>query len=378
METSANSTVPDGQNIPTHFLFQWHVTERCNLRCRHCYQESAIAEELPYDALTGILIQFADFIALAGRIKSAPIRAHITITGGEPFIRPDFPDLLGRIAERRDLWTFAVLSNGTLIDKRTATELAALGPRFVQVSIEGNQETHDRIRGPGSYRLAVRGIEQLVSHRVPTTISFTVSRDNMDQFGEVAKLARSLGVQRLWADRMIPVGGGAPNIDRTLSPQETLDFFETMAKERKRFTLASTEVAMHRALQFLAGQGTPYRCSAGYSLVTVLPDGGLVPCRRMPIPCGNILEQPLSQLYYSSPVFRSLRERDRIPVGCEKCFYSDVCNGGLKCLSAAIHSDPFVADPGCWLKGSEEAACQMRDTDACDVPDLPSTACGRF
>lgn len=374
MEAPDTNGLPAGHDIPDHFLFQWHITERCNLRCNHCYQESQISSELPFDTLTGILRQFADFIDLAGEIKATPIRAHITVTGGEPFIRQDFPDLLDRIAEQRALWSFAVLSNGTLLDNTIAANLASLRPSFVQVSIEGNQETHDRIRGPGAYRLAVRGIEHLVSHGVPTTLSFTVNRDNFEQFPDVARLARSLGVRRLWADRMIPIGGSTSNPDRVLTPPETLRFFETMARERKRFSLAGTEIAMHRALQFMAGHGAPYRCTAGHSLITVLPDGSLVPCRRMPLPAGNILEQPLRRLYFSAPIFQSLRERSRIPAGCEKCFYSDLCNGGLKCLSSAVYGDPFIADPGCWLAGSSDTPPSAEVPDDNEIQDCPSTA----
>lgn len=377
MRYPAENIADDNREIPSHFLFQWHITERCNLRCIHCYQEQANPAELSYDRLTKVLRQITDFIAMAREIKAAPIRAHITVTGGEPFLRPDFPKLLDLIAEKRDLWSFAVLSNGTLIDSQVAASLAALRPDFIQVSIEGNKETHDSIRGPGSYRLAVRGIEQLVSHKVPAYISFTVNRTNINQFPHVARLARSLGVKRLWADRMIPIGGSDQGIGRVLSPAETMAFCETMAAEKNRFSLGRTEIAMHRALQFIAGQGKPYRCSAGYSLITILPDGGLVPCRRMPLPAGNIFNQPLTDLYFSSPVFKSLRDRGRIPLGCEKCFYSDLCNGGLKCLSSAIHGDPFIADPGCWLKGTSGTPHNPPPGMDCDTSDCPSTACGR-
>ena len=110
---------------------------------------------------------------------------------------------------------------------------------------------------------------------------------------------------------------------------------------------------MHRALQFLVGGGRPYRCTAGDSLITVQPNGDVVPCRRMPLRVGNLLETPLAELYERSPLLRALRDPDRASRGCERCAFARLCGGGLRCLSAAVHGDPFVADPGCWLARNE-------------------------
>ncbi|MEA3325633.1 MAG: SPASM domain-containing protein, partial [Euryarchaeota archaeon] len=76
------------------------------------------------------------------------------------------------------------------------------------------------------------------------------------------------------------------------------------------------------------------------------PNGDLYPCRRMPIRAGNLLETPLIELYYESDLFCALRKR--ISEGCEGCFYSGLCRGGLRCLSYALTGDPFTTDPGCW------------------------------
>ncbi len=112
--------------------------------------------------------------------------------------------------------------------------------------------------------------------------------------------------------------------------------------------LHKTEIAMHRALQFLCGDGRPYHCTAGDSLMTVLPNGDLLPCRRMPVSVGNLKKKHLAELYYTSDFFRDLRDRRRISRGCENCFYQKLCRGGLKCLSYAVYGSPFRADPGCW------------------------------
>jgi radical SAM protein with 4Fe4S-binding SPASM domain len=338
--------------IPNGLLLQWHVTDRCNLRCAHCYQESYGGEELGFNAILSILNQFKDLLERWRSEVGRPVPGHITVTGGEPFIRRDFKDLLEIFAANKRYFGFAILTNGSFIDDSMARSLGKLGPSFVQVSVEGSQAAHDLIRGPGDFERVIRVIESLVRHKVRTFISFTANRSNFREFPAVAELGRRLKVARVWTDRLIPQGSGSDLTEQILSPDETREFFVIVHKARRRTErrwLGRTEIAMHRALQFQQAGGEPYQCAAGDTLITVMPNGDVYPCRRMPIPVGNALETPLAELYYKNDLLRCLRDRSRISEGCEDCCYVRLCRGGLKCLSYAVTGDPFKADPGCWL-----------------------------
>jgi len=365
--------------VPSSLLLQWHVTERCNLRCKHCYQDSHSGEELGFRDLGHVLDQFIGLLDFWKTESGRPVRGHITVTGGEPFVREDFPELLEVLAQHSNLSSFAILTNGSFIDLSTARRLRKLGSRFVQVSIEGLRGSHDRIRGCGQFDHAVRAIEILVRERVRTFISFTAHRSNFREFGDVAKLGRDLQVARVWADRLVPNGAGAGLAEQVLTPNETREFFEIMQKARMkaaRSWFGRTEIAMHRALEFLLAGGRPYHCTAGDTLITVMPNGDVYPCRRMPVRVGNLLETPLPKLYDESAFLVGLRDHSRQTQGCESCCYAGMCRGGLKCLSYAMSSDPFKADPGCWLakhrkpqshhiEGSYE---RYRNTPCVDLP----------
>jgi radical SAM protein with 4Fe4S-binding SPASM domain len=299
-----------------------------------------------------ILEQFRAFLATPSDNNVPRIKGHITLTGGEPFAHPEFPALLKHIAALHDEFTFAILCNGTLIDDAMARQLAAWAPRFVQVSIEGTPATHDTLRGAGNHAAVVAGVKRLVAAGVRTMLAFTAHRDNFREFPEVAKLGRRLKVTRVWADRLIPQGQGGAL--RGLSVDETREFIELMrqTKLNTESKLAArfgkgTEIALHRALQFLAG-GPAYRCTAGDTLITVMPDGTLYPCRRLPIDAGNLHQTPLAILY-DGPLFRQLRDPAVVASGCEKCTYERLCRGGLRCLSYATEGSLNAADPGCWL-----------------------------
>ncbi|MBI5485108.1 MAG: radical SAM protein [Deltaproteobacteria bacterium] len=333
--------------LPRSLLLQWHITERCDHSCRHCYQEGTLAD-LPFDTLLTILEQFRSLLARLCSESPHRIPAHITISGGEPFLRDDFFDLLQRLHDLRREFSFAILTSGSLIDAATAMRLKLLAPKFVQVSLEGKKETHDSIRGRGDFERVLAAIHYLKKAGVPVLISFTAHRGNFREFGQVAAIGRKLGVKRVWADRFVPLGGAASQRDLVLTPQETDDFLGILATANKKRPLlpCPTEVATLRALQFRAGGGKPYRCQAGRELLTVMADGTLAPCRRMPLLIGNLLEDNLSELYFESPLLRELRE-DKIPTECGACFYRELCGGGLRCLSQAMQGSFNLADPGC-------------------------------
>jgi radical SAM protein with 4Fe4S-binding SPASM domain len=259
------------------------------------------------------------------------------------------------LSTKRECLSFAILCNGYFIDARMAEKLADLAPGFVQVSVEGTRPTHDRIRGEGSFDRTVAAIHHLTRAGVSVLISFTAHRGNFREFPAVARLACDLRVKRVWSDRLIPNGAGAGPEMQALAPAEVREYLELMRTARdeaRRRWFCQTEVAQHRALQFLTGTEKPYHCTAGDSLLTLLPNGDLLPCRRLPIRVGNVLETPLRELYRDHPTLRALRQPNLNIKGCEPCSFRHTCRGGLRCLAYAVRGDPFTSDPGCWLANS--------------------------
>jgi len=330
------------QRAPRRLVLQWHITERCNLRCSHCYQGDRPAPELALDELLLLLDQYDRLLARLRR--NGPVQGHVTVTGGEPFLRRDCLTLLRAVAERGH--TIAVLTNGTLIDDQLARELRAIGPLFVQVSIDGTPATHDRIRGRGNHARVACALALLRRHKLRTLVSFSAHRANYRELPAVVHLAMKHRVPVVWADRVIPWGRGEAFSSAVLDPHETRELFRIMAATRQEVSrrwFCPTRVAMHRGLQFLEGGGRPYRCSAGRSLLALMPNADLYPCRRLPLPVGNLWHTPLEELYFESPVLLSLRDRRRVSRGCEGCPHAERCGGGLRCLAYAMKGSPFVA-----------------------------------
>lgn len=327
------------------FILQWHLSENCNLRCLHCYQENHKPVQLSYEELEKIYFQFKELLA---KLK---MKGHINITGGEPLCNPYLFKILDLIKRDRDIMSFSILTNGTLISDEIAKRIKSYDPYYVQVSLEGGKRTNDYIRGRGTYLKIAEGIKNLRKYDIFTSISFTATRLNYKEFPKVVKYARKYNVNNVWSDRYIPLGNKEDR-ELVLSLRETREYLEIMFKEREKLRKKRnniTTISMYRALQFQMTNNFAYGCTAGDSLLTVMENGDLVPCRRMPIVVGNLLTDKMIDLYEKSTVLKELRE-NKVPDECSLCEQAEMCHGGLKCLTYALYKDLNHKDVGCDLE----------------------------
>ena len=278
------------------------------------------------------------------------MKGHINITGGEPLCNPHLFKILDLIKKDEELISFSILTNGTLITKNIAKKIKSYNPYYVQVSLEGGQKTNDYIRGKGTYKKIAKGIKNLKKYNIFTSISFTATTLNYKEFPKVVSYAKKYKVDNVWSDRYIPLGDSEDK-NLTLNVSQTQEYLSIMAKERlklKRKQYNKTTISMYRALQFQKTNDFAYGCTAGDTLLTVMENGDLVPCRRMPIVVGNLLKDDMYKLYKTNSILKELR-KNTIPDDCNDCEHAQMCHGGLKCLTYAIYKNLNHKDIGCNL-----------------------------
>ena len=343
------------------FIIQWHLTERCNLRCSHCYQGDARGRELSLTEVLAGVAELSDLFAAWTSSYGLSFSPSFSVTGGEPLLRPDLLDVLRGITSRG--YEAFLLTNGTLIDAGQALMLRDADVTGVQVSIEGPEDIHDRIRGRGSYAASLRGIEQLVDVGMPVTMNATLSTMNAQQFMALLPVASSLGVQRLGFSRLVPSGRGAGLVDAMLSRAQVRQVYDSV---RAAQTGALALVSGDPLFGQMGTDATPEAdnsvprggCAAGVSGLTILADGTLVPCRRLPIPIGNITRDAVRDVWSSSPVLESLRDRSRYHGACGECTRWSGCRGCRAIAYAYERSrgvdDLLADDPQCFLGAATE------------------------
>lgn len=342
-----------GKGGARSFYFQWHIVERCNLRCRHCYQDSHKAGELGE----------AELKKIARSLESALVqwryRGRISLTGGEPFLVPGtLFKLLKLFDDSPPFEWVGVLTNGTLLDRATAQRLSRLSKlREVQVSLDGDEATHDRVRGHGTYRRTLEGIADLRSAGVKTAIMFTLTKQNAACATSMVDIAVELGVDAVTVERASPIGpkcGG----DDSLSADEIREIYTTIAQRKRMLgTRCSTKIRTSRPLWCLTDRELGGFCPAGFGCLAILHDGTVLPCRRLEIPLGNVLRDGLYRIWYTSPVLWKLRNRKLLSGRCADCEFQGGC-GGCRAVAHAVTGDFMAGDPQCWkdsLKAVEVA-----------------------
>ena len=163
------------------------ITGKCNLRCLYCFHFTS-ALDAPRDLPKEEWLSFFEELGRLAVLK-------LTLEGGEPFIRPDLPEILEGIVKNR--MRFNILSNGTLITDEMAGFLASTRRcDSVQISIDGSKaEVHDASRGKGNFHKALVGLEHLKSHGVKVNVRVTINRYNLEDLPEVARfLLEDLGL----------------------------------------------------------------------------------------------------------------------------------------------------------------------------------------
>lgn len=341
------------EGTPFDFFVQWHLTEKCNLKCRHCYQEAA-SGELSYEEICRGMDNVGEAIKSWVREHGMQISPSFHFTGGEPVMKRGLLSVLEYA--RRAGFSTSLMSNGTLITRDLAWRLGNAGVGDVQISLDGLEPIHDSLRGKGAFRQTVRGIGHLLAAGIDTNVNLTISRVNLGQIKGLVRLAEEMGISAVTFSRLVPCGRGKELGIEVLSPLELADFFNAV----RRFESSSkVEVITRDPLAAVAQMDGEVPeadfpiagCAAGMFGVTIAADGGIMPCRRMNMRIGNIKEADFRQLWAESPVLWSLRNRQDYHDGCDRCRYWAVCRG---CRAIALayagndgKEDYLGPDPQC-------------------------------
>ncbi len=345
-----------GNSANHEFFIQWHLTERCNLRCTHCYQEGTTGDEMSIREIREVIEETADTLRVWTDNYDIHFSPSFSITGGEPFIRRDIFEILEEI-RNKDIDIY-ILSNGTLIDKKLSGRLSDMGIKGVQVSIEGPEGIHDRIRGKGSFVMSLRGIGNLIDSGMQVTLNVTLSNLNAGYADELVSLASNLGAQRLGFSRLVPSGRGRQLLKEMIEADQLKKIYESLlSREVEGLDIVTGDpVASQINMKIDNDTGcTAYGgCAAGISGLTIRPDGTINPCRRLSIPIGNIRKDSLREVWANSEVLNLLRDKNRYKGKCGICERWAGCRGCRAiayAYSVAKRENDYLAeDPQCFMK----------------------------
>ena len=338
----------------------WEITTACNLRCIHC--EVAAGAPRAGELSTAELLDLADQLDDLGARR-------VSLTGGEPLLRKDWPQLAERLSERG--LAVKIVTNGTLLDAAAVERMIAAGVSGVAVSLDGLRELHDHIRrpkrpGPSRYDAAVRAIELLVASPMRAGVITQINRQNLPILGELHELLTRLGVDTWQLQLAYPLGRALTHCGEEfiIRPAQLPELEQQIAgfiNHGRPAVVTADNIGYYGKNEPVLRFGPKdvrtfwMGCMAGCLGLCLHSDGDVKGCPTHPpqFIVGNVRDEPLADIWADRRRFayNTLWDEALLEGQCARCSYRRVCRAGCTTMAFAvtgtIYDNPFCIQQAC-------------------------------
>ncbi len=302
----------DALRIPLHAMVE--LTYRCNVDCVHCYcqhlRNTNGREELRAVEWKRVLDELAELGVF-----------HLTLTGGEIFVRQDFWEIAHHAKALH--FSMTLFTNGTLLTPEHADRLAELRPTSIEMSLLGATEaTHDRLaRMPGAWRRMMRGAELLRERHLAFVFKTTLMQENLHEQRDLEGTAKAHGCRaHKCGTEVSPRNDGDRNPQRYQIGQRAMfDYY--ISDAGGEIVLPPQQSTRERSKQ-------KSTCGAGVTGCAVSPYGDFLPCLQLLLPFGNVRDRSLRDMWEHPPELigrlRETKAYGQIPA-CAQCDLIDYC-----------------------------------------------------
>ena len=331
------------------FAFQWHITDDCDQRCKHCYIFSENNQK-KIESMTWEQIQktFENCLEFCEKFNRTP---NFYITGGDPILHKNFWQLLELLHEKN--FPFTIMGNPFHIDEKICEKLKSLGCKKYQMSLDGLKDTHDFFRKPGSFDETFKKIFVIKNSGIRVAIMSTISAKNISEIP--ALIDKIAGVADIFAfARYCPTSNEK---SAGITPIEYRNFLkichekftklesegcETYFNRKDHlWTLFEFEEKIFKIPENVEENMIYGGCSCGNSHLTILPSGDVLACRRVRnSKVGNVFEKFLSEIWLNE--MEKYRDFEKFKK-CTRCELWAFCRG---CPATAKNF--YDEDPQCW------------------------------
>ena len=340
---------------PAHFPIQWHVTDACDQRCKHCYifaEGAPPVVTMPYEVCERVVEQIE---GLCQRLNMDP---YVYLTGGDPILHQDFWRVM-ELLYRRSI-RIAIMGNPFHLTPEVCARMQELGCVKYQLSLDGLRETHDGFRKPGSFEATLAAIPLIQGAGMWANVMTTVSAANAAELPDLIDLVADLNVDVYAFGRYCPTSG--QRVDEFhMEPLAYRDLLIecqrriVAQKERGARTFYYKKDHLWKLLEWEQGTFTiptgadPHAfhdgCHCGRGHLTILPTGTVFACRRMESPVGDVARESLASIYFGERMdaYRNIGDFEK----CAACPLHGWCRG-CPAVAFGYTGSRYAADPQCW------------------------------
>jgi len=294
------------KKVPFSAVFE--ITNRCNLRCLHCYQESG-GEELTEGEIKSIL----DDLHQSGTLK-------LTLTGGEPTLREDFLEIFSYCHQKGFATT--LFTNATNLPSEARKWMCKNPPFVVETSLYGaSAKVHDSItQVEGSFDLSLHNIKWMVQKGIRVLVKTVILSLNFREVPSLDNLCQELGIEFQPSFRVFP----------SRHPHRSPERFRLKAEEIKTYLRRDRNFANKKREKEASSAGE-FICNAGREACCIGANGRVYPCVTLHWECGDLKKNSFVEVWNQSPTLkkiRSYKEEDfKVCFGCKWKVLCNFCPG---------------------------------------------------
>ena len=317
----------------------WAITNQCNLNCKHCNMNSGkkLKDELTFTECCNII----DLLSNEGVQK-------IMFSGGEPLTRQDFFDIVDYAISKG---IFVSITTNSLLLTQKMVEEQFYKFELVRISLDGsNKETHEFLRNDTNiFDKTISNIKLLVANGIDVAIVTCVSKLNLDELEDIAKLLKSLNVKKWFLPLLSPAGRGVNIKDQSLSPFQVKEFLLSINKVVQKYDIdARLDIPYAILLPELSKNHTYFAsCPAAITEMMIFANGDVSPCCQIPIIGGNFKVDDIKEVWKHSLIFSDFRNKSKIKGNCGRCEHLLYC-GGCRANAYIKNGDYLEGDDLCW------------------------------
>jgi len=305
-------------NYDTIFPFniQFEVTKACPLKCAHCFNNSGEVrnKELNTEEIRLVM----------DKLKDMGVKK-VMLTGGEVTTRRDFIKIVEMATER--FLGISIATNGYFIDEKIAKELSRFKNRMVvQVSIDGAEKNHNKIRGvKDSFQRAVAAIKSMADNGIPVIVATTFNELNFEDMEYITKLSKEIGAKQITYAMTCDIGRAKENsnIIGTIDPRKILEKGAEMHEKYSdnTFWVKNDEVDDNIRTNKLKS------CGRGCSQICVRENGDVSPCIQFNLSYGNLKNQDINEIFDYRRIAPIVNFKEPDKSTCQDCAEARNCGG---------------------------------------------------
>jgi len=290
------------------------LTEKCNLRCIHCRVSTSKYKlnEIPLNKVKELIDELSKMKVI-----------QVIFSGGEPFIRKDIFEILD-YSTMKGIPDLIVVTNGLLLNEKKIEKLKKTGIKKITVSLDGLKESHEKIRGEGTFEKTLDAIKKLVNNNFEVKVTITLNKLNKNDVAKLSALLEEMGVKKINVGNLMPCGRGKELWTKALNKNEKKDLLNKSKNINKKYG----KNFIYFESSFLQ---EPNVSEAEKKIIPYLGCRG---GRKFP------------NIWRNDKNWKIWRE-DKLPKKCGLCKYGSACRGGCKAISFYKFGRTDLPDPRC-------------------------------